>query len=198
MNITNTMCRLSDLTKEKIDSLVDAMPESRAFEFGDDDFIGVTEAKTWGTWGERFHTPTIVTYTEMMQLLGKTMKEFTKSDLIKLAQTETVFVKQREGMYMLVLRDRAVGDIAFSLFCDIRENLLANKYEHLDIVAVYKASDIRCLNAHLKGESLTSIWERIEQTPAQKEMEALQDQIDKGAAYMAELHEQAKRLQAKL
>jgi hypothetical protein len=129
---------------------------------------------------------------------GKTMKEFTKSDLIKLAQTETVFVKQREGMYMLVLRDRAVGDIAFSLFCDIRENLLANKYEHLDIVAVYKASDIRCLNAHLKGESLTSIWERIEQTPAQKEMEALQAQIDKGAAYMAELHEQAKRLQAKL
>ena len=198
MNIKNKYCLIIDLTKYQLDKLTDLMPESGLFDnFGTDTIIGFRCDGIAGTFGYD-SGDTLISYTEMMQLLGKTMKEFTKSDLIKLAQTETVFVKQREGMYMLVLRDRAVGDIAFSLFCDIRENLLANKYEHLDIVAVYKASDIRCLNAHLKGESLTSIWERIEQTPAQKEMEALQDQIDKGAAYMAELHEQAKRLQAKL
>jgi hypothetical protein len=198
MNITNTMCRISDLTPVQKHNLIAAIPKSKFFDWGSQEgLIGFDTDGDSGTWVGRNNTK-IVTYTEMMQLLGKTMKEFTKSDLIKLAQTETVFVKQRDGMYMLVLRDRAVGDIAFSLFCDIRENLLANKYEHLDIVAVYKASDIRCLNAHLKGESLTSIWERIEQTPAQKEMEALQAQIDKGTAYMAELHEQAKRLQTKL
>jgi hypothetical protein len=198
MNITNKYCLIIKLTTEQLNNLIDLMPTSDLLDFfSTDTVIGFRCDGRAGTFGYD-SGDTLISYTEMMQLLGKTMKEFTKSDLIKLAQTETVFVKQREGMYMLVLRDRAVGDIAFSLFCDIRENLLANKYEHLDIVAVYKASDIRCLNAHLKGESLTSIWERIEQTPAQKEMEALQAQIDKGAAYMAELHEQAKRLQAKL
>jgi hypothetical protein len=129
---------------------------------------------------------------------GKTMKEFTKSDLIKLAQTETVFVKQREGMYMLVLKDRAVGNTGFTLLSDVCDNLLASMFKHLDIVAVYKASGDGVMTDYMEGNELTLIWERTEQTPAQKEMEALQVKMNESQAKMNELQAQMKVVQAKL
>ena len=70
-NIKNTMCRLSDLTQEQIDSLVEAMPDSDCFDFyGDEPYVGVNVGGDWGTWTGG-PAPSIVTYTEMMQLLGK-------------------------------------------------------------------------------------------------------------------------------
>jgi hypothetical protein len=116
---------------------------------------------------------------------GKTM-QFTKSDL-----KTGMFVKQRDGMYMLVLEDRAVGDTGFTLFCDVQESLLANKYEHLDIVAVYKASGDGVMTDYMAGNELNLIWERTEQTEAQKEMAILQEQAKA-------LQEQITKLQGKL
>jgi hypothetical protein len=186
MNIKNTMCRLSDLTQEQVNNLVAAISESDYCQWELDDcligFYCYGDTRTW----EGPENPTIVTYTEMMQLLKKTMKEFTKSDL-----KTGMFVKQREGMYMLVLEDRAVGNTGFTLLSDVRHNLLASAYKHLDIVAVYKASGDGVMTDYMEGNELTLIWERTEQTPAQKEMEVLQTKMD-------ELQEQMKVVQAKL
>jgi hypothetical protein len=117
---------------------------------------------------------------------GKTMKEFTKSDL-----KTGMFVKQREGMYMLVLEDRAVGNTGFTLLSDVRHNLLASVYKHLDIVAVYRPSGVGVMTGYMSGNDLNLIWERTEQTPSQIEMEVLQSKMD-------ELQEQMKVVQAKL
>jgi hypothetical protein len=191
MNITNTMCRLSELTQEQIDSLLKNMPATSlyAFSFGES-AIGASHLGVWGTWPES--KSKIVTYTEMMQLLGKTM-EFTKSDLIKLSQSETVFVKQRNGNFKVVLGKTICGnDYSFGLIDNYNRDMTITCNEtHLDIVAVYKTNRSVSLNLYLKGDCLTLIWERTEQTPAQKEMEELQAQITK-------LQEQAKVLQSKL
>jgi hypothetical protein len=200
MIITNTMCRLSDLTKKQIDSLVDAMPMSDLFDFkSSEDAIGNSRNSRWGTFEINFNNPKIISYTEMMQLLGKTMKEFTKSDLLKLAQTETVVIKQRGGNFCLVTKIAFCGKVDFVKLSSFNLDLLNVKNNcELDVIEVYGACEYRSMTSYLSGLGLKLIWERTEQTPAQKEMEVLQGQIDKGAAYMAELHEQAKRLQAKL
>jgi hypothetical protein len=87
-NIKNTMCRLSDLTQEQIDSLVDAMP--------DDGFTGSPTAggligcnlnNKWGTFAG-MHNPTIITYAEMMQLLGKDMNKQTAQEQMAVMQIE--------------------------------------------------------------------------------------------------------------
>jgi hypothetical protein len=195
MNIKNTMCRLSELTQEQRDSLVKAMPKSDLCDFSTGvPLIGVTRCGTWGTWSG-FERPTIVSYTEMMQLLGKTMKVFTKSDL----KAGVHFVKDRDGVFYAVCRNTFCGlnrFVRLSYFKDELVNIKENP--ELDIMEVYETDGDRSMTSYLKGLGLRRIWERKEQTEAQKEMEALQTQIDKGAAYMAELHEQAKRLQAKL
>jgi hypothetical protein len=158
---------------------------------------------TTGSWGYRVLWASGETNNYQPQDLiliekGKTMKEFTKSDLIKLAQTETVFVKQREGMYMLVLKDRAVGNTGFTLLSDVCHNLLASMFKHLDIVAVYKASGDGVMTDYMEGNELILIWERTEQTPAQKEMEVLQVKMNESQAKMNELQAQMKVVQAKL
>jgi hypothetical protein len=88
-NIKNTMCRLSDLTQEQRDSLVKAMPDSDLCDFSTGaPLIGVTRCGTWGTW-EGFERPTIVTYTEMMQLLGvKDMNKQTAQEQMAVMQVE--------------------------------------------------------------------------------------------------------------
>jgi hypothetical protein len=87
-NIKNTMCRLSDLTQEQIDSLLKVMPDGKfCFSFVHP-YIGVSrEGKRWGTW-ERKTNPTIVTYTEMMQLLGKDMNKQTAQEQMAVMQIE--------------------------------------------------------------------------------------------------------------
>ena len=70
MNIKNTMCLLSDLTQEQIDSLRAAMPEGQYDFFAGEDVIGVTPTGEWGTWDIVKAHRTIVNYDEMMQLLG--------------------------------------------------------------------------------------------------------------------------------
>jgi hypothetical protein len=87
-NIKNTMCRLSELSKWQIDNLVDAMPNSCFFDFAGEEFIGATPAKSWGTWDARDYKPTIVTYTEMMQLLGKDMNKQTAQEQMAVMQIE--------------------------------------------------------------------------------------------------------------
>jgi hypothetical protein len=185
MNITNTMCRLADLTQEQIDSLVDAMPNSYFFNFNSgEEFIGFWSDGRAGTWvGDTAQT--IIPYKEMMQLLGKTM-EFTKSDL-----KTGMFVKYRNGGIRLVLADFVTGTYWRSLN-NVAENLKSVDCQRdLDIMSVYEALRPTNIESYLNGEDLKLIWERTEQTPAQKELALLQEQI-------TALQEQAKVLQAKL
>jgi hypothetical protein len=186
MNITNTMCRLSELTERQKQSLVYAMPESDYFDFSiNEPFIGFNENKNSGTFLQEAN-PKIVTYTEMMQLLGKTM-QFTKSDL-----KTGMFVKYRNGEYRMVLGNIITGDGWMSLN-ELSSNLLENinGANKLDVMSVYTAKHNSTIINYLKGKELTLIWERTEQTPVQKEMEELQEKITK-------LQEQAKVLQSKL
>jgi hypothetical protein len=196
MNIKNTMCRLSELTSEQIDILRNAMPKGQYDFFTTENVIGATSTGKWGTWDVRGLKRNIITYTEMMKLLGKTMREFTKSDL----KAGVHFVKSEDGRYWAVL-DKVISYAdSFMSIERYSDNLKleSSSTTDYDIVAVYAPKCRSSIDYYLKGQYLTPIWERTEQTPAQKEMKVLQAQIDKGAAYMTELHEQAKRLQAKL
>jgi hypothetical protein len=197
MDITNTMCRLSELSQWEIDSLVDNMPSGQ-FDFKcAESYIGVTRDGSWGTWGG-IYNPTIVTYTKMMQLLGKTM-EFTKSDLIKLAQSKNLFVRQRDGVYKAVLNNIICGESGFTDLSSIKENLTSSKFtNNLDIMDVYETCEYRAMGSYLQGLGLRRIWERTEQTSAQKEMEELLLNIEKGEKAMSVMKEQAKLLQSKL
>jgi hypothetical protein len=86
-NIKNTMCRLSDLTQEQIDSLVDAMYGGQ-FDFRHDaHYIGVTKNGDWGTW-VGLNNPTIILYSSMMQLLGKDMNKQTAQEQMAVMQIE--------------------------------------------------------------------------------------------------------------
>ena len=82
------MCRLSDLTKEQVDSLVGAMPDSDFFDFyGNETHIGVTTSGSWGTWLGLL--PSIKTYAGMMQLLkGKDMNKQTAQEQMAVMQIE--------------------------------------------------------------------------------------------------------------
>jgi hypothetical protein len=88
-NITNTMCRLSDLTREQANNLVAEMPSGR-FDFGSlENVIGAARSGNWGTWVGGIAHPTIVTYAEMMQLLkGKDMNKQTAQEQIAVMQIE--------------------------------------------------------------------------------------------------------------
>jgi hypothetical protein len=115
------------------------------------------------------------------------MKEFNKSDL-----KTGMFVKYRGGHYRVVIGDILSGSGCATL-PQYSEDLKykGNFYMALDIMAVYKAAKATHIGEYLKGHCLTLIWERTEQTPAQKEMEVLQVKMD-------ELQEQMKVVQAKL
>jgi hypothetical protein len=186
MNIKNTMCKISDLTTEQKVSLVAEMPDDGFTDFrAGEYYIGVTKAGHWGTWAKGHH-PTIKTYSEMMQLLtGKTV-QFTKSDL-----KAGMFVKQRDGDYAVVL-DKTLSTMRlYTELCNIESSLHHNSIKSCDIMAVYTTASRDTLGAHLSGETLTLIWERTEQTEAQKEMEVLQAKMD-------ELQEQMKVVKAKI
>jgi hypothetical protein len=186
MNITNTMCRLNQLSKKQIDSLIEAMPKDDLFDFGQGEgLIGFSSVGRSGTWVWN-SGDSLISYTEMMQLLGKTM-EFTKSDL-----KTGMFVKQRNGDFKIVLDNATFSYDYFLELSSYGEKLTnRNNQKEFDITAVYKTNKSTSLTKYLEGQGLTIIWERTEQTPAQKEMEELQSQISK-------LQEQAKVLQSKL
>ena len=190
MDIKNTMCRLSDLTQEQIDSLVKAMPESDLCDFSTSSpLIGVTKEGTWGTW-VGYDGPTIVTYDEMMQLLTGKSLGFTKSDLIELAKTETVFVKSRDESYRVYIGGIFTGN-GWNHPASYDEGLKHQGQAPFDIIAVYTASRHGAVIEQLRGIGLTQVWERTEPTPAQREMAVLQAKMD-------ELQEQMKVVQAKL
>jgi hypothetical protein len=117
---------------------------------------------------------------------GKTM-QFTKSDL-----KTGMFVKYRRGDYRMVLENILTGDCWMGLD-ELRDDLSEDNTSigKLDVMSVYIADSNSTISEYLKGEYLTLIWERTEQTPAQKEMEVLQAKMD-------ELQEQMKVVQAKL
>jgi hypothetical protein len=188
MNIKNTMCKISGLTTEQKVNLVAEMPDHGFNDFrADEIYIGVTKAGSWGTWEQGCHTPKIVTYSEMMQLLtGKTV-QFTKSDLKK-----GMFVRQRDGVYKVVFDNIICGEDGFTDLSSLKENLTySNSATHLDIMDVYYANEFRAMKSYLQGLGLRRIWERTEQTEAQKEMEVLQ-------AKMYELQEQMKVVKDKI
>jgi hypothetical protein len=171
MNIKNAICRLSELTSEQIDSLRNAMPKGKYDFFPTENMIGATPSGAWGTWDVAAKNRNIISYTEMMQLLGKTMKEFTKSDL----KTGMV-VRYRDGEYRIFIDKVLMGIGGFNVLSLYNDSLIGINNSNVDIVAVYSMSEARPIDIYLKGEHLTLIWERTEQTPAQKEMEVLQEQ----------------------
>jgi hypothetical protein len=105
---------------------------------------------------------------------GKTM-QFTKSDLIKLAQSNTVFVKYRDESYR-VLINGVFNGVGWATMDDFSDDLKSKAIGRMDVVAVYTSNPLTPLVYQLEGQHLTLIWERTEQTEAQKEMEVLQAQ----------------------
>jgi hypothetical protein len=81
------MCRLADLTQEQIDSLVIAMPTTPYFNFADSEVLIGFHDSDVGTWRSE-HGMKIVTYTEMMQLLGKDMNKQTAQEQMAVMQIE--------------------------------------------------------------------------------------------------------------
>jgi hypothetical protein len=70
MNIKNKYCLLSALNQDQIDKLVDFMPNNAYFDFQPYEFyIGFNEDGESGTWGVG-PNDTIITYKEMLSLLG--------------------------------------------------------------------------------------------------------------------------------
>ena len=188
MNITNKYCLIIELTTEQLNNLIDLMPTSDLLDcFSTDTVIGFRCDGRAGTFGYD-SGDTLISYTEMMQLLGKTMKEFTKSDL----KAGVHFVKDREGIFAAACRNVFCGKDNFIRLSSFNDNLIyINGNPEMDIVEVYETDRDRSMSSYLKGLGLRRVWERTEQTPAQKEMEVLQ-------AKMNELQEQMKVLQAKL
>jgi hypothetical protein len=130
-NITNTMCRLSDLTREQANNLVAEMPSGQ-FDFGDNEpYIGVTASGNWGTWAGG-HKPTIILYSNMMQLLkGKDMNKQTAQEQMAVMQIEMDKLKAiidkpevKTGRVMSV-EDLKVGVAYFFTARTICSNLFA-------------------------------------------------------------------------
>jgi hypothetical protein len=189
MNIKNKYCLIIELTTEQLDNLTDLMPTSDFFDyFSTDTVIGFRRDGRAGTFGYD-SGDTIVTYTEMMQLLkGKSMKEFTKSDL----KAGVHFVKDRDGVFYAVCRNTFCGLNEFFILSRFDDKLISmNGHSGMDIVEVYETYKDKSMSSYLKGLGLKRVWKRTEQTPAQKEMEVLQ-------VKMNELQEQMKVVKAKL
>jgi hypothetical protein len=193
MDIKNTMCKVSELSQWEIDSLIDAMPNDGFI--GPECFMGVNVNGKWGNFAGGY-SPKIVSYDEMMQLLtGKSMKEFTKSDL-----KTGMFVKFRRGDYRIVLGDCALDAVSRCCLLNLKDNLLAanDMLDSIDIMSVYNINAHTSITDHLNGKNLTLIWERTELTPAQQEMEVLQAKMDEFQAQMEQVQEQMKVAKAKL
>jgi hypothetical protein len=188
MNIKNKYCLIIELTTYQLNKLTDLMPESNLFDnYSSDTIIGFRCDGMAGTFGYSSGDP-LISYTEMMQLLGKTVKEFTKSDL-----KTGMFVKHKDGTYRIVL-DSILSTYSGYLNMSMYMQDLSygdGRQEKFDIIAAYKTEAHGTLANFMNGYELTLIWERAEQTPAQKEMEVLQAKMD-------ELQEQMKVVQAKL
>jgi hypothetical protein len=117
----------------------------------------------------------------------KGMKEFTKSDL-----KTGMFVKLRDEKFRIVLGENLCGDErSWNRLSNYKFDLNSARYKDSDIIAVYNTSEGCSLTTYLEGHFLTPIWERTEQTEAQKEMEVLQEQAKA-------LQEQITKLQGKL
>ena len=122
------------------------------------------------------------------------MKEFTKSDL-----KNGMFVQYRNGDFRIVLDGWFIGDghAEIGYFNDDLKSDDEGEC-HLDILSIYVVETPRSMSNHLKGQGLKKIWERNEQTPAQKEIAELKAQITLLQAQMTKLQDQAKALQSKL
>jgi hypothetical protein len=97
-------------------------------------------------------------------------------------------VKLRNGKYCVVMPtsiSNETDDIGHACYTD---DLLCDYPDDFDIMAAYIINTPRTLMDHLKGEGLSILWERVEQTPAQRKIEILQ-------AKMAEMQGQVDKLQ---
>ena len=129
------------------------------------------------------------------------MKEFTKSDLIKLAETKTVFVKYRNGGYRIYL-DGIFNGEGWAPINVFTENLEWINGGKMDVMSVYTSNPRAPLLEQLEGIGLTLVWKRTELTPAQQEMEVLHAKMDElGEQYrlgINTLYEQMEVVRAKL
>jgi hypothetical protein len=128
-NITNTMCRLSDLTQEEYERLREEMPYGQ-FDFGDNEpYIGVTKSGVWGTWAG-VHKPTIILYSNMMQLLkGKDMNKQTAQEQIAVMQVEM------DKLKAIIDRPEVKTGRVMSV-CDLERNSLYYSVSHTLLTSV--------------------------------------------------------------
>jgi hypothetical protein len=127
---------------------------------------------------------------------GKTM-QFTKSDLIKLAQSNTVLIKYRDESYR-VLINGVFNGVGWATMDDFSDDLKSKAIRRMDVVAVYTSNPFTPLVYQLEGQRLNRIWERTEQTEAQKEMEVLQEQAKALQEQAQAIQEQITKLQGTL
>ena len=122
------------------------------------------------------------------------MKEFTKSDL-----KNGMFVQYRNGDFRMVMDEWLIGDgySELGVFNDDLKTSYGSE-SRMDILSIYVIETPHSMSALLRGQGLKKIWERNEQTPAQKEIAELKAQITLLQAQMTKLQDQAKALQSKL
>ena len=71
MNIKNKYCLLSSLNQDQIDKLVELMPDDNYFDFSPSEvFIGFSRSGNAGTWSHARGSNEIITYKDMLSLLG--------------------------------------------------------------------------------------------------------------------------------
>jgi hypothetical protein len=76
MNISNKYCKLSLLSKEEVDELVALMPKGDYFDFRKcERFIGFSSTGLSGTWGDELIPRPVISYKEMLSLLGAEEKD---------------------------------------------------------------------------------------------------------------------------
>jgi hypothetical protein len=101
MNITNKYCLLSDLNQDQIDKLVGLVPCADYFNFNKSEvLIGFSPNGNAGTW-RRGLTDEIITYKEMLSLLGAKEEELVphvhQKEIIAWANGEEIQVQGQGG-----------------------------------------------------------------------------------------------------
>jgi ribosomal protein L30E len=118
--IKNTVCKLSDLTSGQIINLEAAMPESNYFNYDASEVVIGFHEYDAGTW---YFDPKlkIVTYTEMMGLLGATMNNIKNvmcrsSKLQKWQRIHIVSLAPDDGFTDYIANERYIGFNAAGTF----------------------------------------------------------------------------------
>jgi hypothetical protein len=97
MNISNKYCKLSLLSDHEVAKLVQLMPEGDFFDFGKyESYIGFSQGGLAGTWGGELLPRPVISYKEMLSLLGfddKLVPHVHQKEIIAWAKGEEIEVR---------------------------------------------------------------------------------------------------------